>query len=132
MDTWLNSLRRTWNGDRSLLGFAGIYILANLVMAVLSMAVLIVGLKGALGTGLLISIGLIVGSAVACSGLIGAVVFARGLWVKQGYLSGLSKLLAWLLLIPHSAIALAAATAFVFLGVGTIGMLWELWFGEAL
>ena len=127
MDFYITVLRKIWNGEMSLLGYAGLYILASLTIAILSMAVLIVGVKGALGTGLLISIAMIIGSAVASAGLVGAAVFARGLWVKQRNLKGLGRLLAWLLLIPHSTIALAAATAFAFLGVGTVGMLSDLW-----
>jgi len=125
----LNTLNRSWSGDLPLVGYAGLYILANIIIAVLSIAVLMLGVTGAMGTGLLMSTAMIIGSAVACSGLIGAVLFARGLFVKQSHLDGIARVFAWLILLPHSVIALAAAAAFLFLGVGTIQMLWGLWFG---
>lgn len=131
MESILKVLRQTWSGELSVLGYATIYVFASFGMVVLSSAVMVIGMKGALGTGLLISIGMVMGAAVAIPGLIAAGMFARGLFIKQARSSGLVRFFAWVILLPHSLIALAAAVAFVLLAIGTSGMLWEMWFEES-
>jgi len=131
MKSILKWLRQTWTGELPLIGYAAIYILASFGMAVMSVVVLAFGVIGLRGTGLLMAAGMVIGSSVALAGLIGAALFARGLFLKQREMSGIYRLLAWFILAPHTIIALAAAVAFVGLGVGTTEMLWTLWFGDA-
>lgn len=120
-------LRRAWTGDLSLTGYIVIYIAGNITMAGLSFAVLSLGIIGASGSGLLIALGMLIGSALASSGVMAALMFGRGLIMKQRRANRATKICAWMVLVPHSTITLFAVALFGYLAVGTAEVLIEVW-----